>query len=276
MFILDTCMTSLFSTSFMCRLCGRELCHECFSTVKELTHEPSGASLSDKQRIHRMREKHVNANPFFLSCLKRNEHGFSDFTPVSRFQNLELDQAINEMEKILEDEQASHNSPNLSSPSAQPTTMAYSEYLETSPSSFPQPLTTPVIDDYTPANLGKHITSVPVYRAQTIPASLYDPPASSSPHTPTLIFSELWSQGLPLLVKDVLPRFKLNWTPEYFQKQYGDSSCLIVECQTDVNRKVDVKDFFGWFGQYEDRQECWKLKVRLSHSFQVNEFSAWL
>jgi hypothetical protein len=27
---------------------------------------------------------------------------------------------------------------------------------------------------------------------------------------------------------------------------------------------VHIKEFFEWFGKYEDRTDCWKLKVCLS------------
>ncbi|KAF9526318.1 hypothetical protein CPB83DRAFT_795109 [Crepidotus variabilis] len=260
----DTCMTSLFSTSFMCRLCGREVCNECFSTVKELTREPPDAPIAEKQRIQRMREKHVNANPFFLSCLKRNEHGYSDFTPVTRFVKTELDRAVAEMERILVKEEESleetRNLSNQDSSSAESPSLNYSEYLANPHMSFPDPRSRPVYDDFTPSNAPERITSIPTHRAQVIPAALYDPRPTPALHTPTFAFSDLWKQGFPLLVKDLLPRFKVAWNPDYFKEKYGDSSCLIIECQTDLNRRVNVREFFSWFGQYEGRQECWKLK----------------
>ncbi|KIJ94800.1 hypothetical protein K443DRAFT_349147 [Laccaria amethystina LaAM-08-1] len=46
------------------------------------------------------RDKHAHANPFFLSCLKRNEHSVPGFTPVTRFVGVELDRTIQEMEEI--------------------------------------------------------------------------------------------------------------------------------------------------------------------------------
>ncbi|KAF8966449.1 hypothetical protein BDZ97DRAFT_1657595 [Flammula alnicola] len=300
----DTCMTSLFSTSFMCRLCGREVCNECFQQVRELTQEPINASPAELAALAGRRDKHAHANPFFLSCMKRSEHGANDFTAVTRFVGAELDKAVKEMKAILKDAQPSategiHQAAEITNGPA-PTTSpsSYQEYPQShakpssevahvssssslsqsqiaptnseatppSPSypidSFPDPLTSPIYDNYTPSNAPMRITSIPIYRLQIIPASLYDP----SPTTPTGLskpspaFSSLWHNGLPLLVKDVLPRFKLQWTPQYFMDRYGDQSCLIVESQTDVNKRVNVRDFFGKFGVYQDGRDCWKLK----------------
>jgi lysine-specific demethylase 3 len=250
-------MTSLFSTSFMCRTCGREVCNDCFQTVKELTKpdEPE-VSADELDARKQLREKHAHSNPFFLSCLKRNEHTFADFTPVTRFTLSELNRAVEEMEYIVERNKTKLDT---STPGEGQT---YSDVMKNPTSPFPDPLTSPVYDDFTPASTPAHIASIPIYRAQTIPASFYDPPSSNYPsNTPNPSFSALWERGLPLLVKDILPRFKLTWNPEYYIEKYGDQNCIIVECQTDQNQKVSIRKFFEWFGEYENRTNCWKLKV---------------
>jgi lysine-specific demethylase 3 len=111
---------------------------------------------------------------------------------------------------------------------------------------------------YTPV----HVASIPTHRSQIIPASYYDPPPSECPfNMSNSSFSPLWARGIPLLVKDVLPRFQVTWSPEYFMEKYGDQNCIIVECQTDQNQRVTIKKFFEWFGKYENRTDCCKLKV---------------
>ena len=267
-------MTSLFSASWMCRVCGREVCHECFIQVKELTSEPPSASQAELAALQGKREKHAHSNPFFLSCNKRTEHGVAAFTPVTRFWDEELEKAIEEMEDILKkvdiggEEDAGNNERNGRygyDPNSSP--------LSSPPNSDPTNVdTTPVVyDSYRPSNLSSRVASIPVHRIQQIPASLYDPvpsrPSSPSHFSYSLStsvppsFSSLWTFGVPILVKDVLPRFKLTWTPEYFIQQYGDQSCLVIECQTDVNKRVSVREFFEQFGKYEGRTQCWKLKV---------------
>ena len=274
-FHIDTCMTSLFSASWMCRVCGREVCHECFLQVKELTSEPPSASQAELAALQGKREKHAHSNPFFLSCNKRTEHGVAAFTPVTRFWNDELKKAIEEMEDILKVEGDGEDVEN-NERNGRYGYDSNSSPLSSPPNSDPVNVgTAPVVyDSYRPSNLSSRVASIPVHRIQQIPASLYDPvpsrPSSpshfsysSSSASPPPSFSSLWAHGVPILVKDVLPRFKLTWTPEYFIQQYGDQSCLVIECQTDINKRVSVRDFFAQFGKYEGRTQCWKLKVRI-------------
>ena len=277
--IIDTCMTSLFSASWMCRVCGREVCHECFIQVKELTSEPPSATQAELAALQGKREKHAHSNPFFLSCNKRTEHAAAAFTPVTRFWNEELEKAIDEMEEILKrvdiggGEDVENNERNERERKERYSYDPYSSPLSSPSNSDPADVgTAPVVyDSYRPSNLSPRVASIPVHRIQQIPASLYDPvpsrPSSpshfsySSSASPPPSFSSLWTLGVPILVKDVLPRFKLTWTPEYFIQQYGDQSCLVIECQTDVNKRVSVRQFFEQFGKYEGRTQCWKLKV---------------
>lgn len=88
----------------MCRLCGREACAECFAKVRELTQYRPGASDSEIAALQAKRESHAHTNPFFLSCTRRNEHQYSDFSPMSRFDKAELEGVIESMEKLLQEE----------------------------------------------------------------------------------------------------------------------------------------------------------------------------
>ena len=75
------------------------------------------------------------------------------------------------------------------------------------------------------------------------------------------IFRSHWMKGEPLVVNDVLSKFRIEWTPEYFIEKYGGQNCLIIECQTEENKRTSVAEFFKDFGKYEGRKSCWKLKV---------------
>lgn len=82
----------------MCRTCGREICHDCFQLVRDVTEEPPNASPEELAAFKTRRDKHTYAKPFFLACLNRKDHGFSDFDPVTRFVQEELDQVVLDME----------------------------------------------------------------------------------------------------------------------------------------------------------------------------------
>lgn len=264
----DTCMTSLFSSSWMCRLCGREACAECFAQVKELTVDRPGANQAEIAEIQAKREKHAHSNPFFLSCTRRNEHQAKDFSPMSRFCKKELREAIEEMEMLLKEEEKEQKNavaqalpPATSHPSLpvlrdtnSSTDFARSSQMLADLDPFstirdklpPHDLDQP----YIPSNLSSRTTSIPTRTIHRFSDSVLTPE----------VFPEIWALGLPLVVTDVLSKFKIQWTPEYFIQKYGSQSCLIIECQTEVNKRVTVGEFFSWFGIYEGRENCWKLK----------------
>lgn len=362
-------MTSIFSSSWMCRLCGREACGECFAQVSELTVDRPGAGQAEIASLQARREKHAHSNPFFLSCTRRNEHQAKDFSPMSRFCKEELEAAIDAMERLLievgtedhehrkgtlneissskedgvtvqngssnnhENQTRSPSDQNLSpalghlsqsipstsyTPSSQSAAMHAPELpryppepsphpnapphptqslpvqiqaihsngaaallTQTStPLSQPQPHTHNANDTqslpqlspslaprglasppYIPPNLPESIASIPYHEIRR-----YSDSELSSVDDATNKFARIWALGEPLLVTDVLSKFKIQWTPEYFNEKHGDQNCLILECQTDVNKRVTVGEFFRSFGKYENRTECWKLKVRALQS----------
>jgi lysine-specific demethylase 3 len=67
------------------------------------------------------------------------------------------------------------------------------------------------------------------------------------------VFCGLWARGEPLVVTGLLPKFQLEWSPTRFMDKYNAQTCLVIECQSDVNKRVTVGEFFSWFGAYEGR-----------------------
>jgi hypothetical protein len=95
---------------------------------------------------------------------------------------------------------------------------------------------------------------------------------NTAPFHPTVTFSDsmlteetfrqVWVEGRPLVVKGVLDKFHIKWTPQYFIEKYGDHGCTVVDCVTEIRREVTVGWFFGLFGKYGERDDSrvWKLK----------------
>jgi [histone H3]-dimethyl-L-lysine9 demethylase len=278
--VTDTCMTSIFSTSWMCRLCGREACAECYTQVEELTAERKDATESELAALQAKREKHAHINPFFLSCTRRNEHSAKDFSPMSRFSKDELLESIAEMEVLLSGDKTPDSSEAAASVSltngnddppvasgsgngAEPSSDVLSLNHDANTDSKP-----PAAASNGSANVPEpsSFASAPSASASEDAVAL----ASISSHTPRVfadveltddVFADAWAKGEPLVVTGLLEKFRLQWTPEYFAQKYGTQTCLILECQTDQNKRVSVGEFFSWFGKYEGRRECWKLKV---------------
>ena len=206
----------------MCRLCGREACAECFEQVKVLT-DNSGAEDADVFELQARREKHSRKNPFFLACTRRNEHQAKDFSPMTRFCKSELETVIKEMEELL-----------------------------TTPDQGP-----PFAGDVEAPDLDKEMAR----DAEVGPLPTHRIPQFKHDDLSHDLFKELWAKGKPLVVTGLLPLFKVNWTPEHFIDNYASKSCLVIECQSDMNKRITVGEFFKEFGKYEGRKDCWKLKV---------------
>jgi lysine-specific demethylase 3 len=76
------------------------------------------------------------------------------------------------------------------------------------------------------------------------------------------IFRHVWAKGEPFAVENLQSGFELPWTPAYFVEKYKDQECVLIECQTDENKRTTVGQFFEMFGKYDTREaKCWKLKV---------------
>ena len=294
----DTCMTSIFSCSWMCRICGREACAECFAQVKELTEDRPGASQAEIAALQARREKHAHTNPFFLACTRRNEHQAKDFSAVSRFCTTELMQAIKDMEALLNspdpDETPLHDAldPTLnlqtallgndlststpSSPSNIPE-LTPSNYSTTDSTGVRTPpdlssATSPISKDRQGMTTGAESSSQDYLSNLGVPGKSTEEAPShftrrfANSELTDDIFRPIWKRGEPLVVTGLLDRFRIQWTPDYFIEKYNAQSCLVIECQTDMNKRITVGEFFSGFGKYKDRTECWKLKVKLSTS----------
>jgi lysine-specific demethylase 3 len=282
----------------MCRRCGREACAECFIQVRELTVDRPGASGAEIAALQSRREKHAHSNPFFLSCTKRNEHQAVDFCPVSRFCKDELVQVVKDMERLVaEPDQDGLSDPGIAvpgingtngpTPGSSGTAQPDGPLLTIVPADVPDTIHSLLIkqpngngdvsispDMPTPASSYAEVGTGELTQIQSAvpPVPSTDPAEIPCHDTERFLDSELtddvfratWAQGRPIVVTGLLSKFKLQWTPEYFIEKYGTQSCLIVECQTDVNKRVTVGEFFSWLGKYEGRTECWKLKVLYS------------
>ncbi|KAF9246856.1 hypothetical protein BU15DRAFT_57822 [Melanogaster broomeanus] len=200
---------------------------------------------------------------------------------MSRFWTSELAQAIKDMEALLGQpdvdalpvigaiDPALQNGLQVELTTEPPGTLLTPKYLlhPHSAAALPQAASATIQGAEAAAGNGAATDT----NTQPQPASEPTPTESSEPpvHPTTTIadselteevFRPLWSNGDPIVVTGILPKFKLQWTPEYFIQKYNPQSCLILECQTDLNKRVTVGEFFSWFGKYEGRVECWKLK----------------
>ncbi|EJD54118.1 Clavaminate synthase-like protein [Auricularia subglabra TFB-10046 SS5] len=254
----DTCLTSVFAGSWICTSCGREACSDCHSKIVEICGDPE-----KKQRT-------LDASPFFLTCTRKQEHTVDNYRPISRFSLEEVDEAIHDMERLLAAEPPKLDSPMSAVPELSPPSDRTSSSSSLHPSPGPLSLALTNGAPRTLSNGSSIDPSVEDHSEQRWCTMLPDFADAGLPYRSVRLFThaeldpasfrQLWAAGEPIVVEGLLDLCKIRWTPEYFIQEYGSESCLVVECQNDVNRRITVEEFFTKFGDYEDRQECWKLK----------------
>ncbi|KAI0291970.1 hypothetical protein BC826DRAFT_1020640 [Russula brevipes] len=339
----DTCLTSLFSLSWMCRLCGREACAECYEKLRSIPPNTTPASAPKDRRDPEKR---------LVACVPRESHSSDQFFPISRFAESELRSAVEEMSSILNEDQhaagpsrertpakvnpeqcyptpldangalanldllaavvAAHpHLPNTkqlsSSPEAKtsisspptPESLAPNQRTPTKPPPLPAPPSThdiipsvkventhdiegsttsstsePVSSPLLPVSPSTSASELSQRLKSKSPALSPNPITSEddTPFHPTVTFSDstlteetfrqVWVEGRPLVVKGVLDKFLIKWTPQYFIEKYSDHGCTVIDCITEARREVTVGWFFGLFGKYSERDDSrvWKLK----------------
>jgi lysine-specific demethylase 3 len=339
----DTCLTSLFSLSWMCRLCGREACAECYEKLCSIPPNTTPASAPKDRRDPEKR---------LVACVPRESHSSEQFFPISRFAESELRSAVEEMSSILNEDKhaagpsrertpakaipeqnyptpldadgslanldllaavvAAHphlpdtkqlsSSPevktSISSPPT-PESLAPNQRTPTKPPPLPTPPSThdiipsvkventhdiegsttsstsepvsspllPVSPSTSASELSQRLKS----KSPALSPNLITP-EDDTPFHPTVTFSDstlteetfrqVWVEGRPLVVKGVLDKFLIKWTPQYFIEKYSDHGCTVIDCITEARREVTVGWFFGLFGKYSERDDSrvWKLK----------------
>ncbi|GJJ07745.1 hypothetical protein Clacol_001950 [Clathrus columnatus] len=273
----DTCMTSIFACAWMCRICGREACQDCVEQLRDLTYPGRAMTASGEKKMH--------PNPTFLSCTRKQEHAFRDFSPVSRFCQEELDTVVREMGILLmEDDSFRESVPGLSDQSHFGTTEdnfrlgSSDPILTTAETSSVR--TVPESPDDSSANYPSNglPTEHPMNNSTTNIVDM-PPRVTSRPGDPLDMaglrshsyhvfeseisdqqFIELWKTGNTLVVTGLLDKFLIDWTPEYFIQHYEKNQCLILDCNSNENIAITVGQFFKQFGKYEERSKIWKLK----------------
>ena len=85
--VADACMTSILAATMFCTRCGQEYCGACF----------------DKFKRESIKLREIKTTPKLLRCFRTDTvHSTKQFYPMSRFAQGELEEAIKEMESLLE------------------------------------------------------------------------------------------------------------------------------------------------------------------------------
>ncbi|KZS95122.1 Clavaminate synthase-like protein [Sistotremastrum niveocremeum HHB9708] len=237
----DTCMTSLFTTTWLCPICGREICGDCHDRLGTVLNEYEDKIRTDrdfarsmtgpdfaKRKARWFREK----RSFFAAmCATRRAvvHPPDQFHPITYFEPADLEVAIAEMEAKVRDS------------------------LEGASLNLQRPLNLPKLDE-------EHFHLNPFADPWGIPS--HPLPAFSVEELTESTFRSIWTYGVPILVDGLTPFISEMWTPQGLTAKYGEEDCTIMDCDSETTEEIKVAEFFDMFGDFtsEKRQRCLKLK----------------
>jgi len=92
--VVDVCQTSIFSGSWICRKCGKEVCSDCYVTITACRHEDPNMFARGVAKVDSVVRNHHY-------CTMRRAHFARDFSPLSRFDETQLEDEIRAMEILV-------------------------------------------------------------------------------------------------------------------------------------------------------------------------------
>ncbi|KAE9396775.1 hypothetical protein BT96DRAFT_977324 [Gymnopus androsaceus JB14] len=276
----DICNTSLFTGNWLCELCGREVCSECYEDLQTFPRANGGS-------------KSVN-----LDCHESSVHVGHHFRRTSRFTFPQLNDALKQMLRVSvgwESDQHHWNplTRTASLPPPPPSLITVDEKTLAAPTSYiaqssllysfgsksslahlisgptqtrsnsatlPTPLTHP---------LPTEVSRAPVPRSYSLEVSEIQPRRIRRLTETALtrdMFERQWLLGEPILIErspSKAPR--ADWSPSGFRRQYGSIKLELVDSQSYAEREGTVNEFMLDFGRYEGRsgEESWQANIEL-------------
>ena len=254
----DTCLHVILCGSWLCGSCGDEICFDCHSVLEGIERKGKGETVSEVDNLSRTTLKKLS------TCQPKQDHGLSDFVPLTRMDVSELERTVKDMEAWKENH-------SMQPPKQLPQEWIdqYSYQPETSENSHPY--------------LRLPSTLLPNSRTQ------YDappPPSStavqdsfldelddfdSKPSPPYLpdnidsfeLFQSIWARGEALVVDlSISLQSELPWDPAFFIERFGEERVTIASnipgC---ADRTSTVGEFFEKFGTRGEFRKSEKIKV---------------
>ncbi|KAK9729343.1 hypothetical protein K7432_000386 [Basidiobolus ranarum] len=88
-------------------------------------------------------------------------------------------------------------------------------------------------------------------------------------------FQEKWRRGETVVIRNLLPKVKLDWSPSYFRKHHGNEKADMVDCSTGCTvANMTVDDFFRGFSDVslrpvnkEENHLIMRIKVSIANVY---------
>ncbi|PWN30022.1 hypothetical protein BDZ90DRAFT_224999 [Jaminaea rosea] len=249
------CYTSIFSASYICRVCGKEYCPECADDMQHghapesgetQSSQPGGSALSAKL-------------PKLIRCVYGNTHSAAELCPITRLTVEELEDEVARMEEVIaaaaekgkaaggtavaeDDDDGSLWGGDASAPEK-----SRDYVLDTS-------LTGPQVDE----RVGSHILTE------------FDNDVDEA------TFRREWAKGDPVVVHNCLDPERMSalgqpsaWGPDNFTTaSYQGEPCIVERCDNSRLQQIYVSKFFETLGKNQETKRAavggeagtWKLK----------------
>ncbi|KAI8339209.1 hypothetical protein BC941DRAFT_422442 [Chlamydoabsidia padenii] len=262
----DYCLTSIFNLYYMCKICGVELCTDCFGlddSEWDVTDGNNKTNSSDDDFTD------------LTSCILKRRHNKTHFFPISKYNLNDLMILRYELSMIILDQQTySH----LSSPSQSPgmttsvnssSSSTFSEQPISTNGSPKSPLLSPLSSTtnqksprHTPTLDISSLTLVSTTDSNTIP-----------PHRQLLVtsvkditlaqFQTYWQTGKPALIQDTLDKSQIPWTPDFLCSNYGKEHIDAIDCRNMKITPMTIKEFFkGYTSRQQNDNTTPVLKIK--------------
>ncbi|KAL8291384.1 hypothetical protein RQP46_002362 [Phenoliferia psychrophenolica] len=245
----DACLHSVLSGSWLCTTCGRELCFACVAHVDELETRDAGEADGEVAQKRYSEQEWRLRKCKGRKGTKEGVHGKGKMVPLTRFAEGEVERLVDRMQDWLEQHPYERPEP-VEEDVLEGMYQAppYDDPDQSHPYLRPQALSPLVMHDDFPSS-----------SSSTLPPP--SPPAPSTDLALDKLFHSLWARGETMLV-DVADgeRAVLDWSPEYFAREFGDVKCKVASNRSGIEKDSTVGEFFGSFGRTRDDQDIWKIK----------------
>ncbi|KAH0537269.1 hypothetical protein FGG08_005931 [Glutinoglossum americanum] len=267
----DSCGTTCFLGSWMCVLCGRERCVDCWNGW----HNDPGL-----------------LTPRLDKCASRKRHTRNHFYMVSRTSAAEINWLLchtsPEVWTLIQGEASRFMPPHhtlgsgkFEGPLPVDLLASFREFIHQSNG---DPLLRESIGPLTDLSLPETFS----YRGRPLANDTYIPLLENSrPLLPTFdakdlspeilpftdcLFRDIWhlqgdrARGMPIVISGMLNRFNVAWTPDYFINNHDSEQCWVVDCSTNETLHggeiVTVGEFFQSFETHNFRGVTSSMKLK--------------
>ncbi|KAG0780285.1 hypothetical protein G6F22_010169 [Rhizopus arrhizus] len=241
----DKCLTSIFNLHYVCATCSYEVCPKCFSDknwkncLRTIPHSPDHFLLYKKYSKKSNKEIIVR---LFKNPRSTEERPIIKESLLAQPALVKATTVSSDAPCVSDGRVDAHPAP----PALLKVTIKSSGVLK-EPTS---PKTVNKVLDVTCAETNRS-------RPKKIRIVMDQGPTcmTKSYHSLTLKeFQAQWAQRKPVVVTDSLAKSNLEWTPEYFTRNYGKETIEVIDCVSDKAHKTTVKEYFKAFSEPANRK----------------------